>query len=130
MIVFFFSLLIRNAEDGYLFCIKHIQDHAKLLPDDDDVLILWAMTLDWYGKMLLSQSRLSEALDKYIEAYQLCIKVHGKEHEQTAVILNDLGTVYCLLGQHDQALDYLSEAIAIGKRKIKILILFFIHIFR
>ncbi|XP_044015073.1 tetratricopeptide repeat protein 19 homolog, mitochondrial isoform X2 [Aphidius gifuensis] len=105
-----------KAEDGYLFCLKHIQDHAKLTPDDEDILILWAMTLDWYAKMLLSQSRLSEALDYYLEAYQLCLKVNGKQHQQTVVLLNDLGTTYCLLGQHDQALDYLFEAIEIGKQ--------------
>ncbi|XP_063973727.1 tetratricopeptide repeat protein 19 homolog, mitochondrial [Diachasmimorpha longicaudata] len=105
-----------KAEDGYTFCLKHILDRAKETPEDEDVLLLWGMTLDWYGKMLLSQSRLNEALKCYQQAHKLCHQVHGDEHHQTVVLLNDLGTVYCLLGEYEQALGHLSDAILIGQR--------------
>jgi tetratricopeptide repeat protein 19 len=36
-------------------------------------------------------------------------------HEQTVVLLNDLGTISFLMGEQDQAIDYLSKAIEIGR---------------
>ncbi|KAG8034526.1 hypothetical protein G9C98_007602 [Cotesia typhae] len=105
---------IKTAEEGYKFCIENIEEHAIKNPTDEDILVLWAMSRDWYARMLLSESRLSEALENYQKAYQLCVKVYGNSHEQTVVLLNDLGTVYCLLGQHDRALSYLNDAIERG----------------
>ncbi|CAD6216345.1 GSCOCG00004498001-RA-CDS, partial [Cotesia congregata] len=105
---------IKTAEEGYKFCIENIEEHAIKNPTDEDILVLWAMSRDWYARMLLSESRLSEALENYQKAYQLCVKVYGNSHEQTVVLLNDLGTVYCLLGQHDRALGYLNDAIERG----------------
>ncbi|XP_011304360.1 tetratricopeptide repeat protein 19 homolog, mitochondrial [Fopius arisanus] len=105
-----------KAENGYAFCLKHVLEQAKTSPEDEDVLLLWGMTLDWYGKFLLSQSRLPEALKCYQQAHKLCQQVHGDEHEQTVVLLNDLGTVYCLLGEYEKALGHLSDAILIGEK--------------
>ncbi|KAK0179301.1 hypothetical protein PV327_005066 [Microctonus hyperodae] len=107
---------IQIAEDGYKYCLKHSETHVTNDPDDEDAAILCAMTLDWYGDLLTSQGRFKESLNNYLKAYELCLKVYGRNHEQTAVILNDLGTVCCLLDEHDRAIDYLMEAIEIEKQ--------------
>lgn len=78
------------------------------------------MSRDWYANMLLSESRLSEALENYQKSYQLCTEIYGKNHEQTVILLNDLGTVCCLLGQHDRALGYLNDAIETGRYLISL----------
>ncbi|XP_057325618.1 tetratricopeptide repeat protein 19 homolog, mitochondrial [Microplitis mediator] len=106
----------KTAEEGYKFCIEKIEEHAIKNPTDEDILVLWAMSRDWYANMLLSESRLSEALENYQKSYQLCTEIYGKNHEQTVILLNDLGTVCCLLGQHDRALGYLSDAIETGTK--------------
>lgn len=86
-------------------------------PENEDVLVLWAMSLDWFAKMQLSQSKFSAALKNIERAYQVCLRVHGREHEQTVVLLNDLGTISCLAGDDDQAINYLTSAAEIGEKK-------------
>ena len=85
-------------------------------PDDEDTIVLWAMSLDWYARMLLTQSKYDRALKYFEQAYHLCLRVHGAEHEQTVVLLNDLGTISCLLGEYDKAINYLTTAAEIGKK--------------
>ncbi|XP_034948285.1 tetratricopeptide repeat protein 19 homolog, mitochondrial [Chelonus insularis] len=103
------------AENGYQFCIQTMNTHLKDNPDDEETLILWATLKDWYAKMLTTQSRYPEALDNFLEAYKVCSQVNGKDHEWSLLLMNDLGMVLSVLGQHDDALKYLEEAVEIGK---------------
>jgi|GEM_PF-4549258 len=81
----------------------------------EDTLMLWSMTLDMYGRFLLSQNRNKEALDCFSNAYTTFVEVNGKHHEQAVVLLNNLGTVSSIVGDLDKSVSYLKEAVDIGK---------------
>lgn len=96
--------------------MKDLEEKAAKDPDNEDVLVLWAMSLDWYARMLLAQSKYRQALNCFEQAYHLCLRVHGREHEQTVILLNDLGTICCLAGDNDRAINYLTSAAEIGEQ--------------
>lgn len=106
---------IKKAEQGYKFCIENLKSHIEKDPENEDAILLQGMTFDWYAQMLLSQSRYTEAFNYFLEAYDICKKINGEEHEQTIVLLNDLGTVSYMRGEYDEAVKYLSTATNIGK---------------
>ncbi|XP_071577542.1 tetratricopeptide repeat protein 19 homolog, mitochondrial [Temnothorax nylanderi] len=105
----------KKAEQGYKFCMEHLKSHAEKDPDNEDAVLLQGMAFDWYGRFLLSQSRHTEAFDCFLQAYNICKKVNSEEHEQTVVLLNDLGTISCIRGEYDEAIKYLSAAAKIGE---------------
>ncbi|KAF6215392.1 hypothetical protein GE061_010144 [Apolygus lucorum] len=104
-----------EAEVGYEFCVNTLEKKVEHDPHDEDLLTLWAMSLDWYARFLLDKNRLSEAFSYFKKAYNMCLKVNGEIHEQTVVLLNDLGSVSFLKGDHGAAMDYLTKAVEIGK---------------
>ncbi|XP_015510846.1 tetratricopeptide repeat protein 19 homolog, mitochondrial isoform X1 [Neodiprion lecontei] len=104
-----------KAEHGYTFCLKHLQDKVDKGEEDEDVIVLWAMTMDWYARLLLSQSKHDKAFEYFLKAYEVSLKINGEKHEQTAVLLNDLGTISFMKGDNDGAIDYLTKATEIGK---------------
>lgn len=90
---------------------KRVEEDEK----DEDALSLWAMSLDWYARFLLERERMEEALNNFQKAYKMSLKVNGEIHEQTVVLLNDLGTINFLMGNNDEAIEYLQKAIEIGR---------------
>lgn len=89
---------------------KKIQD-----VNEEDTLLLWANTLDWYGRYLIDcKKEVDEGITCLRKAYEICIDVNGKKHEQTIVMLNDLGTYSNMIGDGDSAINYLKEAAKIG----------------
>lgn len=105
-------LIFSKAEQGFKFCIETLDN--KLNTDDQDTLALWGMSMDWYARFLLDRNKKQEALVCFRKAYEMCVKVNGVVHEQTVVLLNDLGTVASLIGDHESALNYLEKARDIG----------------
>ncbi|XP_012539948.1 tetratricopeptide repeat protein 19 homolog, mitochondrial [Monomorium pharaonis] len=105
----------KKAEQGYKFCMENLKSHIGKDPDNKDAILLQGMTFDWYAKMLLSQARYTEAFNYFLQAYDICKKMNGEEHEQTVVLLNDLGTICCIRGEYDEAIKYLSAAAKIGE---------------
>ncbi|XP_014247885.1 tetratricopeptide repeat protein 19 homolog, mitochondrial [Cimex lectularius] len=103
-----------EAEEGYKYCLKNLGEKVDQ-GTDEDTLLLWAMTLDWYARFLLDRERFSEALNYFNQAYQMSLKVNGEVHEQTVVLLNDLGTISYLIGDADSAMTFLTKAVEIGK---------------
>ena len=104
----------RNAENGYQWCLKILQEYIDKGTEDVDIITLWAMNLDWLAHLLLSMSRFTEAM-KYMEkAYVQFVKLNGEEHEQSVILLNDLGSISFLKENFDDALQYLSKAVEIG----------------
>lgn len=104
----------RKSEEGYKFCMEHLK---KLVKDseDEEVLMLWGMTLDWYARFLHEQNRLDEALSNYKQAYEMCVRLNGEVHEQTVILLNDLGTISFLKGDNDNAIYYMTKAVETGR---------------
>ncbi|XP_011506239.1 PREDICTED: tetratricopeptide repeat protein 19 homolog, mitochondrial, partial [Ceratosolen solmsi marchali] len=105
-----------NAENGYQYCLKILQKLIDEEKQDDNVVALWEVNVDWYAHMLLAASRYSEAM-KYMEkAYVACVKHNGETHEQSVVLLNDLGLISFMKGNLDDALHYLNKAVEIGEK--------------
>lgn len=109
-----FSSFNRKAEQGFKFCMEHLEKKVETATDED-TLLLWAMTLDWYARFLHEQNRLTEAFNHYKKAYDMCIKINGEIHEQTVILLNDLGTISFLKGDNDAAIMYMTKAVETGK---------------
>ncbi|XP_008212523.1 tetratricopeptide repeat protein 19 homolog, mitochondrial [Nasonia vitripennis] len=105
-----------NAENGYQFCMKILQDHIDKGTEDIDIITLWSMNLDWYAHLLLNMARYSEAMNFMQKAYDLCVKLNGELHEQCVVLLNDLGSISFMKGNLDEAIEYLNKAAEIGKQ--------------
>lgn len=82
----------------------------------EDTLFLYAMSLDWYAKFVFELGKNREAFRFFEKAYNMCVKLNGRIHEHTVVLLNDLGTICCLEKDYDGALKYLTEAVAVGKQ--------------
>ncbi|XP_031843893.1 tetratricopeptide repeat domain 19 [Nomia melanderi] len=105
---------IKKAENGFQFCLQQLQKHMAKDNENPDVLQLVGLASEWYGSLLLSESRYIDALKYLTEAYNIAIKILGEEDEQTVILLNDLGTVKCMMKEYDQAIEYITEAIKIG----------------
>lgn len=95
--------------------MENVQIYVDNNPKDENVLILLAMTYDWYAQMLFSQARYTDAFKYFEQSYNICVKVNGREHEQTVNLLNYLGTVSYKMEEYDKAIEYLTTATEIGK---------------
>ncbi|EZA58174.1 hypothetical protein DMN91_011710 [Ooceraea biroi] len=118
----------KTAEQGYQFCMEKLKERIEKDPEHKDAILLQGMTFDWYARMLLSQSRHTEAFNYFLQAYNICREMNGEEHEQTVVLLNDLGTVCYKQGNYDEAIKYLSAAAKIGKNLPDMVDLSWIHV--
>uniref|UniRef100_T1IUQ4 Uncharacterized protein n=1 Tax=Strigamia maritima TaxID=126957 RepID=T1IUQ4_STRMM len=106
----------KKAEEGFMFCIRTQQkklDDMKI-NSDDDTKLLWAMSVDYYARHLMKNSRLAKARYYFEQALTVSTEVNGKNHPQTVVLLNDLGSLYSLLKDPEMAVTYLKEAISVG----------------
>jgi len=104
--------------------MENLQSHIEKDPENKDAILLQGMTFDWYAQMLLSQSKHTEAFKYFLQAYDICKKINGEVHEQTVILLNDLGTVSYIQGDYDEAIKYLSAAAKIGNTNTIMLIYF------
>ena len=110
---------VENAILGFHFCIATQDKKIKELgveQTDEDTLILWAMGMDWYARFLIRLGKFDLAKEYFIKAYEMCIKVNGTDHEQTAVLLNDIGSVCSMMKNYEEALDYMNKAISVAEK--------------
>ncbi|KAJ9580804.1 hypothetical protein L9F63_024020, partial [Diploptera punctata] len=105
-----------KAEDGYKFCIDTLNNKIEKGADDEDTSLLYGMSLDCYAKLLVDSNRLKEAFECFKKAYDLNVKINGEVHEETVVLLNDLGTVCIVQNDFDSAMSYLMKAVDIGEK--------------
>ena len=109
-------MVCRKAEQGFKFCIDNLKNKIEGGTDDEDTILLYAMTLDFYANLLIDKNHFTEAFDCFKKAYELNVKVNGEVHEETAVLLNDLGTICTVLDDLDSAISYLVKAVDIGEK--------------
>ncbi|XP_029039846.1 tetratricopeptide repeat protein 19 homolog, mitochondrial isoform X1 [Osmia bicornis bicornis] len=107
---------LEKAEKGFKFCLNNLKNHLAKDSENQDVLQLLGVNLEWYASMLFSHSHYVEALTYFNQAYQICIKINGEEHEETVILLCNLGSVNYMLQKYDQAIEYLSKALELGKK--------------
>lgn len=103
-----------KAVEGFHFCIGTQETKIKKIGEknlDEDTLLLWAMSMDWYARFLLSIQKYEMAKIHFIKAYEMSERVNGPGHSQTAVLLNDIGSVCSLQKNYAEAVEYLEKAI-------------------
>lgn len=107
-----------KAVQGFQFCIatqeEKISKHGEANLDEDS-LLLWAMSMDWYARFLLNLHKFELAKQHFLKAYEMSVRVSGPLHSQTAVLLNDIGSVCSLQKNYTEAVDYLEKAIAAAR---------------
>lgn len=106
-------LSFREADLGYKFCMDHLQSHIETDPENVDAVNLQALTFTWYAQMLTSQSRLTEAYNNMLQAYNI-LKKCNNDDENIAMLLNDLGAICFMQEKYDEAMEYFSTAVEIG----------------
>lgn len=94
--------------------MNNLKNHLAKDNENQDALQLLGVNLEWYASMLFSQSHYVEALKYFTQAYKICIKINGEEHEETVILLCNLGSVNYMLQKYDQAIEYLSKALELG----------------
>lgn len=102
------------AEMGFKFCLDTQENKIKAGELDSDTYLLWAMAMDWYASYLVALSQLKNARVYYEKALDISTQVNGPNHEQTVVLLNDLGSVCSLQGKYDEAVVHLKKAVTVA----------------
>ncbi|MPC41440.1 tetratricopeptide repeat protein 19, mitochondrial-like [Portunus trituberculatus] len=107
-----------KAVQGFQFCISTQEEKINKKGEaavDEDTLLLWAMSMDWYARFLLNLHKFELAKQHFLKAYEMSARVNGWGHSQTAVLLNDIGSVCSLQKNYTEAMDYLEKAIAAAR---------------
>ncbi|XP_054157703.1 tetratricopeptide repeat protein 19, mitochondrial-like [Oppia nitens] len=66
----------------------------ELVSEEINSLALLGMCYDYYAKHLSSIGNFDSAIDTYKKSLDICIKVNGRTHPQTLVLLNDMSATY------------------------------------
>jgi len=107
-----------KAVSGFHFCIGTQEEKIKKYGEknlDEDTILLWAMSMDWFARFLININKLTEAKKHFIRAHEICERINGPQHEQTGILLNDIGSVYFLEGNHDEAIKFFEKAIDVAR---------------
>lgn len=103
-----------TAQLGYEWCLEKLQKAVNLDPNNDNKKLL-ALTEDWYGRLFIDCSRYDDGLKFMVNSLNRMRGVSDVEQEHLVVQLNDIGTVYDSLGQTDESIHYLNEALEMAK---------------
>lgn len=90
-------------------------EENELSESQKNSLSLLGMSYDLYSKHLCRTHSLQGALLYRLKALAISRKVNGNQHEQTAVLLNDIAQLYVDLNDYDNAKKYLKNAIDASK---------------
>ncbi|XP_001949989.1 tetratricopeptide repeat protein 19 homolog, mitochondrial [Acyrthosiphon pisum] len=105
----------KNSEIGYIYCVQRLEKKLKIDPENEDVLGLYAITLDAYARYLMNQGQTKNARAYFRKAYNASVKLNGEVFEMNVILLNDLGTLCYIQGKLDKALHYFKKAEQIGQ---------------
>ncbi|CAK1551438.1 unnamed protein product [Leptosia nina] len=103
-----------TAQLGYDWCLERIRQEYTKSPSDDNKKLL-AMTEDWYGRLLVDCSKYDHGYKYMVNAYNKMKELKDVDAEHLVVQLNDIGTVCDQMGQVDECINYVSQAIDLGK---------------
>jgi len=92
-----------------------LEKKIKINPEKENVLRLYAITLDAYGRYLMKQGDINTAIICLRKAYNASVKINGEVFEMNVILLNDLGTIHYVQGNLNKALQYYRKAEQIGQ---------------
>ncbi|XP_003245757.1 tetratricopeptide repeat protein 19 homolog, mitochondrial-like [Acyrthosiphon pisum] len=118
----------KNSEDGYIYCLQHLEKKLKIHPENKNILDLYANTLNVYGRFLKKQKEIKLAKVSFKKAYIISVKLNGKISENNVILLNVLGTLYFAEGNLNKAILYFTKAIDIGQHLPKMQSFAVVHI--
>lgn len=84
-------------------------------PENENVLGLFALSLDSYARYLLNQGQTKNAAIHFKKSYEMCVKLNGEIFEMNVILLNDLGTLSYSQGHEEEAINYFLKAAKIGQ---------------
>ncbi|CAN7994188.1 unnamed protein product, partial [Ixodes hexagonus] len=112
---------VEKAEQGFQFCIdtqqkklegiNYADSAVKLTEAETNDLVLWAMSMEGYGRHHLEQAHFQKARECFEQALRVSEKVNGASHEVTLSLLNDIGATATLLQDYNTAIALLREVI-------------------
>ncbi|XP_013779409.1 tetratricopeptide repeat protein 19, mitochondrial-like [Limulus polyphemus] len=115
--------LEEKAEDGFRYCFQVLNKRIQSIDlekvdifteTEQDDIILWAMSCDWYARHLMSKGDLKNAQQLYEKSLAVSEKVNGPSHPKTLILMNDIGSVASMRKDFDVAISYLNQAIDRG----------------
>lgn len=114
----------KKADIGFKFVIdtlsKKLSDilyRLDQLKDDqlDDekknLLALLGWGYDWYAKHLLTINNFQDAIYYLKRAYEISLHVLGPLHDQTLILLNDIGTTIAMSRSPTEGREYIQRAV-------------------
>ncbi|XP_022173735.1 tetratricopeptide repeat protein 19 homolog, mitochondrial-like [Myzus persicae] len=106
----------KNSENGYIYCSQHLEDKIKMHPENKDVLGLYALTFDAFGRYLMNRGQFKHAISYFRKAYKASVKLNGEIFKMNVILLNELATLCYVQGKSNKAIQYLRKAEEIGRR--------------
>ncbi|XP_019366505.1 PREDICTED: tetratricopeptide repeat protein 19, mitochondrial [Gavialis gangeticus] len=116
----------QQALAGYKFCILTLEEKIAAQKDlPEDVLpaekranthLLLGLSLDSYGRYLLTRNQPTVAQIMYERALQISKDIQGETHPQTVVLMSDLATALDVQGRYDEAYTYVKRAAELAKQ--------------
>ncbi|XP_041985022.1 tetratricopeptide repeat protein 19 homolog, mitochondrial [Aricia agestis] len=103
-----------TAQLGFDWCLEKLYDKVKIDPSDVNKQLL-AMTEDWYGRLFLDCGKLELGINYIKKSYENMKDIPEVEKEHLIIQLNDIGTALYKVGAIDESIEYLTEAIDLGK---------------
>lgn len=76
---------------------------------NDLALLGWAY--DWFARHLINMNDYVGAVDMLRRALDISTKILGPKHDQTLILLNDVGTTLAMVNQAEEGRDYIKRAV-------------------
>ncbi|XP_045501952.1 tetratricopeptide repeat protein 19 homolog, mitochondrial [Colias croceus] len=103
-----------TAQLGYDWCLEKIKEAYNSNPSEE-LKKLFAMTEDWYGRLFVDCKKYENGFNYMLSAYNKMMELKELDPEHIVVQLNDLGTVCDQMDRVDDCINYISQAIDLGK---------------
>ncbi len=84
---------------------------------DEDTLALCGLCHEQYAHFLLNQNFYAESRSEFEKAHECCVKCYGKGHEQSLVLVNQMGVLSTLMGDFESAADHFKQAVHFSQDK-------------
>lgn len=106
---FVISSLLNNLDD----IVGNMEelDLQELSEEKRNELALLGWSYDWFAKHLLIMNDYSSAANMLLKAYEISSKVLGPLHDQTLILLNDIGTTLAMNNSPDDGKKFIKKAV-------------------
>uniref|UniRef100_A0A6G1SJM7 Tetratricopeptide repeat protein 19, mitochondrial n=1 Tax=Aceria tosichella TaxID=561515 RepID=A0A6G1SJM7_9ACAR len=99
-----------NSLDDIVSNIEEL-DFQEISDEKKNELALLGWSYDWFAKHLLTMNDYSAAAIMLHKAYEISSKVLGPFHDQTLILLNDIGTTLAMNDSPDEGRKFMKKAV-------------------